>query len=479
MAFRLRDAVKEVPGMRYVSDNWPVHSGPGQRALGEVTMLQARDTLNEEYDAVEITLSTFYTHDGESQRELLEARLCQIQDVQGSLNYLEGGAVRDDIELFEIKSFAIRAMELRVQIEALGYECVKLPDLDGAIALLDPQGKRIPHFYIYDEYSEELRAARAALKQMQGAGVDEESVEQQRLHCVEIEDAVRRALARQLQPFTGVLSRALAGVARLDLLLGKASMARALHLTRPRLGGATLRLRGLAHPEVAAKLRERGREFQRIDVELPAGVTIVTGANMAGKSVLLQSIQLAQYMAQLGLYVAAQAAELPIVDAVLTSMGDGQDHREGLSSFGAEMLRVDAIVRAAKAGRPLLVLIDELARTTNPTEGSAIVCGVVELLEARGVRAIVTTHYGGIDVPCRRLKVRGFRRDRVDGALGVDNINRYIDYSLEEDTAGEVPHEALQIAQLLGVDAELLQRCKAHVGKSRAMRPGNAAAGSE
>lgn len=466
MSFKFRDAVKGVPGMRYVSDSWPVHSGLGQRALGEVTMLQEADALDAEYDAVESTLSTFYTPSGESQRELLEVRLCQIQDVQGSLNYLKGGTVRDDIELFEIKNFAIRAMELRVQLEEMGYTCVVLPDLDGAIAVLDPQGKRIPHFYIYDEYSEELRAARAVLKQMQGAEVDEDSVEQQRLHCVEIEDAVRRAVTRQLQPYADALSVALEGVARLDLLLGKAWMARELQLVRPRLGGDTLLLEGLEHSEVAAKLRERGRAFQRVDVTLPAGVTVVTGANMAGKSVLLQSIQLAQYMAQFGLYVAARRAELPVVDAVLTSMGDGQDHREGLSSFGAEMLRVNTIVAAAKAGRPLLVLIDELARTTNPTEGSAIVCGVVELLESQGVRAVVTTHYGDIDVPCRRLKVRGFRRDRVDGALGVDNINRYIDYSLEEDTAGEVPHEALQIAQLLGVDADLLRHCRAHLNRA-------------
>lgn len=463
MAFSLRDAVREVPGMRYVTDSWPVHSGPGQRALGEVTMLYEASAIARELEDISSTLSTFYSRRGDSPRELLEARLCQVQDVKGSLGFLRGGVVRDDIELYEIKSFALRAMEIRGQLSELAYTCVELPDLDEAISVLDPQGKRIPHFYIYDEYSEELRAARALLLQLQQSHAGEDSIEQQRLHCVEIEDAVRRGVVRRLQPFAALLELALDRIARLDLLLGKAWMARELKLTRPELGGDTLRLEGLEHPEVAAKLAGRGQRFQRVDVSLPEGVTIITGANMAGKSVLLQSVQLAQYMAQFGLYVAARVAVLPLVDAVLTSMGDGQDHREGLSSFGAEMLRVNGIVGAAKQGRRVLVLIDELARTTNPTEGRAIVCGVVQLLEAYGVRTIVTTHYGGIDVPCRRLKVRGFRQEMVHGSLGVDSINRYIDYSLEEDTLGEVPHEALQIAELLGVDDDLLTHCRAHL----------------
>ena len=466
MAYRLREAIKEVPGMRYVVDNWPVHSGPGLRALAEVEMRHDTTDLNAEYGHIEETISTFYSRRGAAQRELLEARLCQVQDVQGSLSCLRGGAVRDDIELFEIKSFALRAMDIRAQLQALSFQCVELPDLDGAIAVLDPTGKRIPHFYIYDEYSDELRDARAALTQMQSSKTDEESIEQQRLHCVEIEDAVRRALTRRLQPYVDVLQQAHIAIAELDLLLGKAWMANALELTRPALGGNTLSLQGLQHPEVAAKLADRKLAFQRVDVALVEGVTVVTGANMAGKSVLLQSIQLAQHMAQFGLFVAAREAKIPLVEEVLTSMGDGQDHREGLSSFGAEMLRINGIVMASKMGKPLLVLIDELARTTNPTEGRAIVCGVVELLESRRIRTVVTTHYSGVNVPCKHLKVRGFQKDRVEGALGISNIHRYIDYSLEEDSEGAVPQEALPIAELLGVDPELLECCRAHLAPS-------------
>ena len=65
---------------------------------------------------------------------------------------------------------------------------------------------------------------------------------------------------------------------------------------------------------------------------------------------------------------------------------------------------------------------------------------------------------------CHRYKVRGFRDDLVHGPLGVERLNEYIDYRLEPDEHGEVPHETLRIAQLMGLDDELLASCHAFLG---------------
>lgn len=69
---------------------------------------------------------------------------------------------------------------------------------------------------------------------------------------------------------------------------------------------------------------------------------------------------------------------MPLVEQVLTSIGDDQDELNGLSSYAAEMLRVDEMIRQVRQRSKILVLIDELARTTNPVEGRAIVNGVVD-----------------------------------------------------------------------------------------------------
>lgn len=107
-----------------------------------------------------------------------------------------------------------------------------------------------------------------------------------------------------------------------------------------------------------------------------------------------------------------------------------------------------------------MVLIDELARTTNPAEGRALVCGVVELLAGAGVPVLITTHYSGIEGRCRRLRVRGFREEKIEGALTLANVTSFIDYSLVEEEREEVPREAIRIAEILRVDGELLEKAR-------------------
>ena len=89
---------------------------------------------------------------------------------------------------------------------------------------------------------------------------------------------------------------------------------------------------GLFHPQIREILEQEGRAFQAVDLKLEKGTTVITGANMAGKTVLLKSVQLAQYLMQFGFYVPARRAGMPLVEQVLTSIGDDQDELNGLSS---------------------------------------------------------------------------------------------------------------------------------------------------
>ena len=218
------------------------------------------------------------------------------------------------------------------------------------------------------------------------------------------------------------------------------------------------------HPQVAFALSQHGKSFQRIDIKIPAQPTLITGANMAGKSVLLKTVALIQTMAQFGFYVPAASAKIVPVEEIFISAGDGQDEMNGLSSFASEMLRINQTVTAIKKGTKALVLIDELARTTNPAEGKAIVCGMLDFLIENAVRALITTHYS-IHLPCRKLRVKGFIELESNPKIDSKNINNYIDYSLEETTDNEVPHEAVKIAEIIGVDDDILERTKKYLKK--------------
>ena len=111
------------------------------------------------------------------------------------------------------------------------------------------------------------------------------------------------------------------------------------------------------------------------------------------------------------------------------------------------MKNIDAVIKASRGKRKLLALIDEPARTTNPKEGTALVSALVKVLEVENVSLVMTTHYDIEPTDSRRLRVKGFE----DGKMN---------YELIEVKDGEVPHEALNIAESLGIDTEWIEKAR-------------------
>ena len=134
--------------------------------------------------------------------------------------------------------------------------------------------------------------------------------------------------------------------------------------------------------------------------------------------------------------------------------------KSGLSSFATEIVTINDIIHHSKNKENILVLIDEPAQTTNPDEGVAIVSAIAAILNENQTRSLITTHYSNISCDCRRLNVKGLNVPEGKEKITVKNINEYMDYSLEENTNGKVPLNAVQIAGMLNVDEEFLNRAK-------------------
>ena len=320
---------------------------------------------------------------------------------------------------------------------------------------------RIPHFYVYDAYSPELAALRAKMKTLKMDEKTEERVlDQLQFEHTELEDRIREKLSEQIHPYKKEINEALVNTATLDILLAKAQQTIDMQLCKPEISTSTTRYIKIFNPQVKEVLWQEGKKFQAIDIDIEQGACLITGANMAGKSVILKTVALAQTLFQFGFYVPAEQAEIALVDEVLLCIGDEQSELSGLSSYASEMLRVNAIVQDVKAGKNALILIDELARTTNPTEGKAIVNAMLDFLTDKGARSLITSHYSGIKARCKKMRVKGFVKEHVQGQLTINNINEFIDYSLIEDTHDSVPQEAMRIARILGVDEELLDKAE-------------------
>ncbi|MBQ9637930.1 MAG: hypothetical protein IJV22_00020 [Bacteroidales bacterium] len=464
-----RQQLSDNAALQYVADSLEIMSPAGRRCLMETPWMTEVAQLNEAMDHVQTLLVRLHRPDCAPLINDLRHCFMQLHDVQGTISRLRSHTLLDEVELFELKAFCHLCMQARKLCAQLEVQPITaLPDLADLFALLDPDSTGVPHFYIYDSYHPDLpslrahlRAAQADLERQEQSG--DEAALDRALALVtqllgqqeEVQLAVIRRLSDQLHPHADRLATALDRMGRADLLLAKAVLADRWQLARPTFSPSATRLRGLYLPHLRHHNEALHLRYQPVDLDIAPGVCLITGANMAGKTVLLKALACAQQMAQYGLYVPAAQATLLPVDEVALCIGDEQNEMNGLSSFASEIIKISTTLQACRHRR-LLVLIDEPARTTNPIEGKAIVQAVIQLQNSLPSLTLITTHYSGLGTDCRRLRVRGFVEQLVDAPLTPATINRYMDYSLTPDTGDDVPREALRIAAILGCDEPLV-----------------------
>jgi dsDNA-specific endonuclease/ATPase MutS2 len=452
---QLKSIIEEVGGLRFMVDRLDIQSGVGRRMLLASELMTAKENVEREQSNLQHVFDLLGNDSAPASVDRIRVKLAQIRDIKGTLKNLERGQVLDDIELFEVKHFAIVANEIREIANSKGISPIEFPNLEGTIALLDPDGNCIPSFYIYDAYSAELAAIRKEIKN--------QPTDSDINHLLEkanaIEDTIRERLSTELAAMVDLMKKSLEHTGKLDILIAKARQAKELQLVRPAISDRITSYQGIFNPQLKELLEQQGKRYQPVDISLDRSICLITGANMAGKTVMLKTVALSQYLCQLGFFVPAAKASVCLVNRIMTSIGDEQSELKGLSAFAAEILKISHIVAAARSDKKLLVLIDELARTTNPTEGKAIVSATANMLNGMGIRGIITTHYSGVKTDCHRLRVKGFI-DSIAETVTIDNLSSFIDYSLVDDDSGIVPQEALRIASLLGVDPELVDLAK-------------------
>ena len=448
-----KNSFEQNPALHHVYEHLQLTSNLGRHYLLNLPFCTDSEVLEGEFDLVDTIVAILQNEAYRTKITHIRNHLHQINDIRPTLNVLSDGRVLDDIQLFEIKKTAILTRKIAEDLKAIECDSFPLANMDAVVAMLDPEHTNIPHFYIYSAYDHELATWRERIDNAKSVT----EAEEYRFQAQKVEDRIRTQLSQQLMPHGKSIADNLDMLARFDLVLAKARLALEWKACRPAVGQQTA-LTQMINPEVDSALKERGKAFQPIDIRFGNEAVLVTGANMAGKSVLLKTVSLAQYLFQFGFFIPAAQATLAIVDEVISSIGDKQSETSGLSSFAVEILTIDRIIQAGRQGNKVLALVDELARTTNPEEGKILVGNYLRLAEKLHITTLVTTHYSGITTACRRLRVKGLQL-KEDQVVTIGNISDYMDYSLVETDADEVPMEAFNIARLFGVDAELLADC--------------------
>jgi DNA mismatch repair protein MutS2 len=248
-------------------------------------------------------------------------------------------------------------------------------------------------------------------------------------------------------------------LAELELQFAKARFAEEYNCVQVQLSvemPGRMILRDARHPLLERNLKLKSRAIVPITVELEGTrrQLVITGPNTGGKTVTLKTVGLLALMAQSGIPVPADRAEMPVFDAVLADIGDYQSIEQNLSTFSAHVTNIDFISRTATADS--LVLLDELGSATDPEEGAALAVAIAGHFGRIGCMTVISTHHTS-------LKVYGANTPGViNASVGFNETTLQPTYELKMGVPGA--SAGINIAQRLGLNPAIIEAARARLG---------------
>lgn len=426
----------------------------------------------------------------------------------------------------------LRKFLLRYPLKIEDFHLLSVAEV---VKILDPENTGVETFYIYDVYSEKLTILRKEKKEIEEAasyynkkikeelyqetGIkpkingemivlkENETQLEKLLNCTKVyqtaendkqfifkikpskelkklqeeldnlklleeeeEFKIRQILSRTIGNNANSILINIENIGKIDFIMGKAILALQMKATEPAIvDHPFIDIEEGRHVVIEEKLNGQGTKYTPIDIILQKGVTLITGANMGGKTITLKMIALITAMAQLGFYVPAKKAVIGPVAFIYYSSGDQQSEEKGLSTFGGEIEGLKYAVE--KAENEGLILIDELARGTNPLEGYGISRGVMQYLKKKPSISVITTHFDGLSSieGIKHLQVVGLKnapkealKEELQKSKGYKGVlEKHMDYRLEENQKDEsTPKDAIMIARLMGLKEEIIEEAQ-------------------
>jgi DNA mismatch repair protein MutS2 len=221
-------------------------------------------------------------------------------------------------------------------------------------------------------------------------------------------------------------------------------------------GRPHLLLHNARHPLLERNLKLKGVAVVPVSVELEGArrQLVITGPNTGGKTVTLKTVGLLALMAQSGIPVPADRAEMPVFDAVLADIGDYQSIEQNLSTFSAHVTNIDFISRTATVQS--LVLLDELGSATDPEEGAALAVAIAGHFGRLGCMTVISTHHTS-------LKVYGANTPGViNASVGFNETTLQPTYELKMGVPGA--SAGINIAQRLGLNPAIIDAARSRLG---------------
>src|SRR3954466_69277 len=358
-------------------------------------------------------------------RREVERQKREIQtSLRGYLRHLaEGGAVQDELITIRGERFVI---PVKVEQKRRVNGVVHGASSSGQTVFVEP-------LETIEQNNELVRL------------LEEENAE---IHRILLEMTIRIGEhAETLEQAAGIL-------AEVELQFAKARFAQDYQCVRP-VTLSHVRVLNARHPILERNLKARGGRVVPISLALDDGdhQLIISGPNTGGKTVALKTLGLLTLMAQSGIPIPAEAAELPVFDAVFADIGDYQSIEQNLSTFSAHVSNIDRISKTATAHS--LVLLDELGSATDPEEGAALAVAIAKYFLDLGATSIISTHHTALKVYAANT------RGVVNAAVGFDEKTLQPTYELKVGVPGA--SAGINVAQRLGLNPHIIAAVRQRV----------------
>ncbi|MGO3006278.1 MAG: DNA mismatch repair protein MutS [Lactococcus cremoris] len=260
-------------------------------------------------------------------------------------------------------------------------------------------------------------------------------------------------LRAETEQYIGRLQALAKTIAEIDCLQSLSVVAEKQGYIRPTLteGSRIVEIKGGRHAVVEAVMG--AQEYVPNDIELPeqTDIQLITGPNMSGKSTYMRQFALTVIMAQIGSFVPAKTANLPIFDAIFTRIGASDNLISGESTFMVEMSEANHAIQ--KATSRSLIIFDELGRGTATYDGMALAQAIIEYVhEYIGAKTLFATHYHELTDLDKELD----HLDNVHVATLEQNGNVTFLHKITDGPADK--SYGIHVAKIAGLPQTLLER---------------------
>lgn len=436
-----------------------------------------KDLLIQEFTYIESIIKNL--SENKSIYSNIEESFCRIKDIKNTVKRLEQNSILDEIELFEIKNFVINSniikesySKLNLDIDYINFKCS-----DEIIKILDPDNLNLPTFKIYDSYSnklKEIRSKKLDLEKRIFSTKDSELIKKLKADRLDIvveeekeELIVKEQISNELYKFLEVFKANINSIGKFDFLLAKAKLAIKYNAIKPEINNKNnIFIKDAINPYIVDILKRSNKNYTPITIKIESSVTLITGANMGGKSISMKNIVLNLLLFQCGFYVFAKEANLPVLDFVYIISDDMQNVDKGLSTFGAEIIKLRQILKLINMQDGFIAL-DEFARGTNPKEGKILIKSICKYFENLNSIALISTHFDDIvEDYIDHYQVIGLKNVNFESlkykidlnkSKSVDILQENMDYRLEKvSIEKEIPKDAINICRLLGIQKDFM-----------------------